>query len=65
MIEKWKNADGSGKSFGAFLTDLSKAFDCLAHELLLAMLNVYDFSLAELSLAYSQPPIQSTTKNKN
>ena len=34
MIEKWKLAVDKGKSFGALLTDLSKAFYCLPHDLL-------------------------------
>ena len=29
ILEKWKSAVAKGKSFGALLTDLSKAFDCL------------------------------------
>ena len=29
MLEKWKSAIENKKSFGALLTDLSKAFDCL------------------------------------
>ena len=33
MLEKWKKAIGQGKFAGAILTDLSKAFDCLNHEL--------------------------------
>ena len=36
--------------FGALLTDLSKAFHCLDHELLIAKLNPYSFRLPALKL---------------
>ena len=48
LLEKWKRAVDSGQMFGALLTDLSKAFDCLDHELLIAKLNAYGFSLPAL-----------------
>ena len=41
-----------GKVFGALLTDLSKTFDCLDHELLIAKLNSYGFSLTALRLIH-------------
>ena len=41
MIEKWKKAVDNGNVFGALLTDLSKAFHCLPHDLIIAKLNSY------------------------
>ena len=53
MLEKWKNAADKEKVFGALLTDLSKAFDCLPHELIIAKLNAYGFNLVSLKLMHS------------
>ena len=37
---------------GAILVDLSKAFDCLSHELLIAKLEAYVFGIESLKLIY-------------
>ena len=46
ILEKWKAVVEKGQSFGALLTDLSKAFDCFSHELLLAKLHVSCISIS-------------------
>ena len=50
MLEKWKSVVDNKKVFGALLTDLSKAFDCLSHDVLVAKLDAYGFSIAALRL---------------
>ena len=51
MLEKWKRAVDNNKVFGALLSDLSKAFVCISHDLLIAKLNAYGLSLSALSLS--------------
>ena len=53
MLEKWKRAVDNNKVFGALLTDLSKAFDCISHDLLIANLNAYGLSLSALKVVHS------------
>ena len=53
MLEKWKSSVDKRKAFGVLLTDLSKALDCLSHELIIARLNAYGFSLSALKLMQS------------
>ena len=50
MIETMKICVDKKGTAGALITDISKAFDCLSHELLIAKLNSYGFSYDSLSL---------------
>ena len=51
--KKWKKSVDIGGDFGALFTDLSKAFDCLSHELLIAKLDAYGFDKNALKLVNS------------
>ena len=53
MVEKWRKTLDEGIETGAILTDLSKAFDCIDHNLLLAKLNVYGFEKRSINFIYS------------
>ena len=39
--------------FGALFTDLSKAFDCLLHNIIIAKLNAYGFDMKALNFIYN------------
>ena len=52
MIEKWKNIVDYVGVFGALLTDLSKAFDCIPHDLFIPKLEAYNSQTHPLNLVY-------------
>ena len=53
MLENWKSALDKSESVSALFMDLSKAFDTINHDLLLAKLKAYGFSREALSLMCS------------
>ena len=53
MLEKWKKALDKEENMSAIFMDLSKAFDTINHNLLLAKLKAYGFSKQALSFMCS------------
>ena len=56
MLEKWKQTMDNGNAAGALLSDLSKAFDCLDHTLMIAKLHAHgcDYNSLKLINSYLQ-----------
>ena len=53
LLEDWRNKLDNNNVVGAILTDLSKAFDCIPHDLLVAKLDAYGFNRDTVAYIYS------------
>ena len=53
MLENFKKCTDGGNEFGALLTDLSRAFDCIDHKLLIAKLFFCGVSPSAINLIHS------------
>ena len=60
LIGKWKKS-----FFGSVLIDLSKAFDCVLHDLLIAKMHAYGFSSESLAFFYSYLKIRKQSVKIN
>ena len=65
MIKKWKKSVDKEKTFAVLRTDLSKAFDCLPHDLINVKINAsgFIFSAAKLIQSYLSNRKQRTKTN--
>ena len=52
MIEKARKILDKGRTFGALITNLSKAFDCMTHDLLIAKLHALNVDMNALNLIF-------------
>ena len=64
MIEKFKKLLDQGGEYSALPTDLSKVFDCLPHDLIIAKLYAYGFYKASLRLMHSYLTEVSESQNQ-
>ena len=53
LIKNWKKSLDQNKFAGVVIMDLSKAFDCIPHDLLIVKMHAYGFSIEGLILFYS------------
>ena len=50
LIQSWQNEIDDSGFVGTILMDLSEAYDCLPHDLMVAKLEAYDISKESLQL---------------
>ena len=65
MTENWKESLDQGGHYGALLTDLSKASDCIMHDLLIAKLKAYGFDNDSLNLICNYLSFSTWSKIEN
>ena len=53
LLDKLNESVDKGENIGVFMMDLSKAFDCISHDLLIAKLHAYGFDKPSLKLMHS------------
>ena len=53
LIESWRKCHDASGIAGTVLMDLSKAYDCIVHDLLIAKLKAYGFERDSLRFMYS------------
>ena len=52
LLQSWQKHLDEGRVVGTVLMDLSKAYDCLPHDLFIAKLAAYGVDFSSLSLIY-------------
>ena len=53
LLQHWQKYLDKGEILGTLLMDLSKAYDCISHDLLIAKLEAYGFSFNSLNFVHS------------
>ena len=52
LLDKLNKSIDKGRKTGVFMMDLSKAFDCISHDLLIAKIHAYGFENQSLKLIH-------------
>ena len=51
LLDEWRKHLGNNKTVGGILMDLSKAFDCIPHDILVAKLTAYGIDDHRISIS--------------